>query len=192
MRRILAVALIVFSTLAATPAAALAPPEFIFWAKLKATVGTDPCVSVGDVTLLPDNTYAITVGVCDRTQAEALNVVLGRAKAPKDVSIIVTGADGSALPTTPACAARSVTDVATLYRTALAGSSAVMDVSPSDDGSTVWVDVAPDVVQFFADNIGDRHGNATIVARDAFDEVLNLRACGQRPSVYMSVTPLDQ
>lgn len=185
------VALVLFTGLHAANAAALAPPQYIFWAKVKATLTTDPCVTVGDLTRNADATYSMTVAACDATQAKALNQILGRAKAPSTVTLQVAGPDGQTLPTTDTCAATSMADAVTLYKEALGTNPLIVGVSDQNGSPKLWVDVVPMVVQFYADNLGDQHGNMTLVAADAFTQVINTANCGAASAVNVSSAPVD-
>ena len=147
----------------------LQAPWYVYQKKVKALFRADPQITVGEL-YQNDNgkDYVFDVEVRNHEKYLALDRVLNRIKLFGNIALTINlfdeeNADGD--------------DAVNLYRTIFKNNPIVESVEDAIDPAGVhhgYVVFRPEVIQFYADDLRDLHGNwsglAQNIAREVFDE----------------------
>jgi hypothetical protein len=164
---------LVLALLVAAPAAALVPPWYHFHSKLRAAF-EGPALKVLELEQQDGRWIApiVLVGPTADDVADSLATVLNRSFLNGTVAIEVRYPDGRRLPL--ARRRPSDTGQATARRTfatALTGNPHVSGVFEHNGG--VLIELKPELLQFYADDINDRRGLAHLNPAAVFGEFLD-------------------
>ena len=173
----------------------ISPPPYFYWSHVQATIGRDPCITVRDLTHNPNEEYVLRMDICSNEKAQALNKVLRRdaGSSAHFVTVQVIGPDQVILPANPTCTPDSPADMELVYSQALGGNPLIASIYVASNShmTAAWVEFKPAVVQVWVDNIGDRFGNNTYTAADAFAQVIDFNACGDHPSIRTTTSKVE-
>lgn len=158
----------------------LSPPWVTYFNKLRFTIGEDPEVMVGP--LIPvEPIYLALVIVSDNDKAKALATLLEPSVEFGNitVSVVVINADSELVSPLPC--PLSPFAVAQLVETALSGNPnfeevVVREQVPGGERA-VYPVFAPEVIQFFNDDISNLCNTFTGVAADVFADVMKDSVC---------------
>lgn len=164
------------------PAWALNPPWYYQEAKVKALL-EGPGISVLELTSV-DSHWLVTVQVGGEgaaARAQALATVLRRGLLNDTVIVKVVTADGKE--------AQALTLDSPTPEKAIEVLNAALQGNPHYSGAFktdmgVLIEAEPQFVQFYADNISDRHGLAHIPAAEAWKDLLDLSRFGGIPFLF--------
>ena len=133
-------------------------PKYTLFRKIEAMFEKDPCVDVS----MDEKNNIIMLCVTGSAKAEAIRQIL-----PFNVTLGEEVID--------ICIKYNVDDaLSAVYRTAFYGNPIVQEIvdsGPNDD--FCYVVFAPEIIQFFDDNLGDPHGNTTTLASTIADEIFD-------------------
>lgn len=157
---------------------AASPPWYYNWSLLNSTVGTDPCVKVGelqfpnnDQPLSAKNPILLPLTVCNSDKAELLAIFL-KPMLGEMVKVEIHAPD--------LIAEKLVNwDLPTLmknFEQAFQGNPYFLEMRRATFGPTPVFKA--EVIQFFCDNIAVPNSTCNFVAADAFEEVLKHKVSG--------------
>lgn len=158
----------------------LSPPWYTFWNKVKATIGKDPSVTVGQLQT-GSTPYVIPITTANAAKAQALANILKPFIhiGSLVINVQVSVPNGQPLkPQTPA----NPQQLFDMTKTALTGNTLLSSVQKQaifpGGPDVVWPIFTPSVVQFPNDDLSDFYHNYNGVASDVFKDVLNLNPGG--------------
>ncbi|RLQ92285.1 hypothetical protein [Falsibacillus albus] len=167
----------------------LSPPWVTYYNELLNTIGKDPDATVGP--LIPsDGNYIVPVMVMGDGKAEALATLLKPTVEFGGVTLTVVVINEEQQIVSPLPCPLGVFAVADLADTALSGNpyydqTVVKRLSPGGPNA-VYPVFAPEVIQFFNDDISNLCNNFTGVASKVFAEVMIEELC--RVSILFSTS----
>lgn len=162
----------------------LVAPWYQYWHQVRATIGADRCVVIPELisaTGGSKSVYQLRMAVCDGKKAEALNRLVKRKMSWGGVELeaFVELPSGATLPK-PTAITLTPAQAAEVVKDALGDNPYFSEVAVEQGpfSIVVWLELKKSVVQFFTDDLGDRYGNANLVAARAFSDVVDLDSLG--------------
>ncbi len=157
-------------------AVALSPPQYILHNKLVNSIGASPCVNVQEIRE-ENGVWLIDVVGCDEAVCAGLAYVL----IPEynyggiQVQVRVLDKNGALVEAQESLGEDPMSEIKKIFQDALKDNPYFSRVIDSEQGffmPTLWLEFKAEVIQFFADNIGDFYGNGNYVAADVFSEIM--------------------
>lgn len=175
----------------------LIAPWYFLYAQISATLGKDPCVTVGNLVGEGPN-MEININVCDYNKAEALSAFIikqhdfGNLKQHDFGSLMVTV--NVLAPDSVPVSAQAPNDskqAAAMLNLALTGNPYF--AKAGSVGKAAFIEFKPLVVQFFSDNISDFYSNTNMVASWAFDDIMTFNSFSPKSvKIYATTAPLKK
>lgn len=169
----------VLATLSISNANAASPPWYYYWNLVKATVGSDPCFTVGELKFPSDGNFSaqnpilVPVKGCTLKKAQLLAVFL---KDNAELDYVATEVSFNSTIIHERSAAWTLTELKKNFSTAFATNPYFVKVGEAAFGPTPIF--KPEVIQFFCDNIAVPSAYCSFVAADAFTSVLKDNVSG--------------
>jgi hypothetical protein len=154
---------------------ALSPPWYVLEAQIRATLQGDPDVLVEDLKTNSEG-YTLDVEVRQNSKkAEALATFVSRVHTYGQVKLTVEVVNDDGKIVSPAPLPTDENQLRSFIWTALHDNAYFVRVDSGNGIYRLFIEFAPEIIQYFADNVADYYRKINQVAADAFAEVLNLR-----------------